>query len=112
MIEYDDYDMYNDYDEWDNYEFMKLINEDYCYSNCDFTFKDEVNLSHKSYDKRTKNYCNTFRLKLHSEFRRLERLKNKIAENSTLINEKPNDWKKYVPKEIEYITFFNEEKNK
>ena len=103
MIEYD---RYNDCD------FIRIINEDYCYNDCDFTFEDEVNLSHKIYGKRRKNYCDTFKLKLYGEIIKLERLKNKIVENSISINEKPDDWKKYVSKEIKYITFLNEEKNK
>ena len=72
MIEYD---RYNDCDS------IRIINEHYCYNDCDFTFEDEVNLSHKIYGKRRKNYCDTFRLKLYGEIIKLERLKNKIVEN-------------------------------
>ena len=42
----------------------------------------------------------------------IELLINKIEENSISINQKSDDWKKNVSKEIEYIRFFNEEKNK
>ena len=65
------------------------------YNDCDFTFEDEVNISHKIYGKRKKNYCDAFRIKLYCEIIILERLENKIVENLILINEKqPDDWKK------------------
>ena len=92
--------------------FVRRLFECECYNDSIFKFEDEVNITHKFYDKRRKNYCDVFRLKLYYQNKRMERLKNKIAENSISINEKPDDWKKYVSKEIEYKTFFNEEKNK
>ena len=51
-------------------------------------------------------------MKLHHQITKIEWLKHKIAKNIISINEKPDDWKKYVSKEIKYKTFLNEEKNK
>ena len=91
--------------------FLRRFFECECYNDSNFNFEDEVNITHKFYNKRRKNYCDVFRLKLCYQNEKIERLKNKIAENSILINEKPDDWKKYVSKEIKYKTFLNEEKN-
>ena len=36
-----------------------------CYNDCNFTFEDEVNTTHKFYYKRKKNYCDVFKMKLY-----------------------------------------------
>ena len=52
-------------------------------------------------------------MKLHYQNTKIKRLKNKIAENSILINEKqPDDWKKYVIQNMNYQIILNEMKNK
>ena len=90
----------------------RLIECDF-YNDCNFTFEDEVNITHKFYDKRRKNYCDVFRLKLYHQIIKIERLKNKIAENLILINEKqPDDWKKYVIQNMDYQRILIEERNK
>ena len=84
-----------------------------CYHDCDFTFEDEVKISHKIYGKRRKNYCDAFRIKLYGEITELKSLKNKIVENLILINEKqPDDWKKYVIQNMEYQRILIKERNK
>ena len=84
-----------------------------CYDNSDFTFEDEVKWCRKKYGKSKKTYCDVFRLKLYDEIKRLEWLKYKIVENLILINEKqPDDWKKYVLKDMEYQRILIEERNK
>ena len=83
------------------------------YRHHDFTFEDEVNATHKIYDKRRKNYCDVFRLMLYREIKILEWLKNNIKENLIYINEKqPDDWKKYILKNIEYRRILIEDRNK
>ena len=83
-----------------------------CYNDFVFSFEDEVNTTHKFYDKRKKNYCDVFKMKLYHQIKKIESLKHKIVKNAISINKKTDDWKKYVSKEIKYITFLNEEKNK
>ena len=108
-----EYDCHIEDDSFNNLKSIRIINEDYCYNDSDFTFEDEVNLSHKIYGKRRKNYCDTFRLKLVCEIIKLIKLKNKIAENLILINEKqPDDWKKYIIQNMDNQIIFNEERNK
>ena len=85
----------------------------------DFTFEDEVNTTHKIYDKRRKNYCDVFRLMLYREIKILKKyiyilewLKNNFKENLIHINEKqPDDWKKYILKNMEYRRILIEDRN-
>ena len=53
------------YTDSDNYcpFVIRLLEYDF-YNDCNFTFKDEVKKTHEFYNKRHKNYCDLFRLKL------------------------------------------------
>ena len=94
-------------------DFIRIINEHYCYNDCVFNFEDEVNLSHKIYGKRRKNYCDVFRIKLYNEIKKFEWLIDKIVENANLVNEKqPDDWNKYVIPDMEYRKILIEKRNK
>ena len=84
-----------------------------CYDDCDFTFEDEVNASHKIYGEKIKNYCDAFGILLYNKIIELKSLKNEIAENLIFIKEKqPDDWKKHISKDVEYQRILIEERNK
>ena len=83
--------------------------ENYYHNEYDFTFEDEVNLSHKIHRKKRKNYCDAFRFQLGCKITELQSLKNKIAKN---YEKDPDNWKKYVIQNMEYQTILIEERNK
>ena len=84
-----------------------------CYDDCDFTFEDEVNINHKTYGNKIKNFCTYLNITTANLIRELNDIKRKIHENSIKINKTdPDNWKKYIVENMNYEIYFIEKKNK